>query len=323
MSTLEIRPFDAELLDDAGRLLADRQRAQRIGEPGLDRAYEDPATARREIEALLGLDGVSGTAAMRGGTLAGYLVGVRRDDTTWGPNVWIEGAGHAVAEPGLVRDLYAAAAHRWVEEGRTNHHAIVPATDPALVEAWFSLDFGQQHIHAIRESPPSEFRPRVPGGMTIRRAVRDDIPALAELDLTLPRHQARSPVFSRLAVPTLEATVAELDEEFDDPRYATFVAEQGGRIVGTSIGSSIEVSSMHVGLTRPPSAGFLGFAAILPEARGIGAGRALGETVLAWSRDAGYGSVVTDWRSTNLQASRAWPALGFRPTFRRLHRSIA
>jgi hypothetical protein len=54
----------------------------------------------------------------------------------------------------------------------------------------------------------------------------------------------------------------------------------------------------------------------------LGAGRALGETVLAWARDAGYTSVATDWRSANLEADGAWRALGFRPTFRRLHRLI-
>jgi GNAT superfamily N-acetyltransferase len=63
--------------------------------------------------------------------------------------------------------------------------------------------------------------------------------------------------------------------------------------------------------------------AVLPEARGRGAGRALGEAILAWSRDAGYPSVATDWRSTNLEADRAWRNLGFRPSFRRLHRAIA
>jgi len=31
---------------------------------------------------------------------------------------------------------------------------------------------------------------------------------------------------------------------------------------------------------------------------------------------------VTDWRSTNIEADRAWRGMGFRPTFRRLHRSI-
>ena len=44
--------------------------------------------------------------------------------------------------------------------------------------------------------------------------------------------------------------------------------------------------------------------------------------VLAWAREAGYTSVATDWRSTNLEADGAWRALGFRPTFRRLHRLI-
>nr|MBA2359626.1 hypothetical protein [Actinomycetota bacterium] len=42
-------------------------------------------------------------------------------------------AGHAVEEPEDARDLYGAAAGRWVEEGRVRHYAIVPATDDALL----------------------------------------------------------------------------------------------------------------------------------------------------------------------------------------------
>lgn len=76
-------------------------------------------------------------------------------------------------------------------------------------------------------------------------------------------------------------------------------------------------------MMRPRSAGFLGFAAVLPDGRGLGVGRALGETVIAWSRDEGYECVATDWRSTNLQANRSWLALGFKPAFHRLHRAIA
>ncbi len=83
------------------------------------------------------------------------------------------------------------------------------------------------------------------------------------------------------------------------------------------------MSSEHRGIVRPTGAGFLGFAAVLPEARGLGAGRALGEAVLVWARDAGHPTVVTDWRETNLLSSRTWPRLGFRPTFRRLYRAIA
>ena len=61
---------------------------------------------------------------------------------------------------------------------------------------------------------------------------------------------------------------------------------------------------------------------MFPDARGLGAGKALGEATLAWSRDAGFVSIQTDWRSTNIEADRTWRSLGFRPTFRRMHRSI-
>ena len=322
MAALRIEHFDRTHLDGAAALLADRHRAQREHEPGLDPRYEDMAATRPEIEALLDLDGASGVAAHREGRLLGYLIGVVRDEAVWGPNVWVEVAGHAAVDTEIARELYAVAAAGWVEAGRTNHHVVVPATDPALVDAWFRLDFGQQHVHAIRETPSADWQPTARDGIAIRRAERRDIPALAEIDLALPRHHLGSPVFSRLPVPTVDEAVADLEEDFGDERSATFVALLDGAIVGSAVGCSIELSSMHVGLARPASAGFLGFAAILPEARGHGVGRALGGTVIAWSRDAGYPWVMTDWRSTNVQASRAWTALGFRPLFRRLHRSI-
>jgi len=44
--------------------------------------------------------------------------------------------------------------------------------------------------------------------------------------------------------------------------------------------------------------------------------------VLDWSRGQGHACAVTDWRATNLLSSRAWPALGYRPTFLRLHRLL-
>ena len=93
-------------------------------------------------------------------------------------------------------------------------------------------------------------------------------------------------------------------------------------MVGSAVGCRLEQSGQPRGPARPDEAGFLGFAAVLPEARGLGAGRALGEAVLDWSREEGHACVVTDWRATNLLSSRAWPALGFRPTYLRLHRLL-
>jgi ribosomal protein S18 acetylase RimI-like enzyme len=322
---LELRAFTADIIEDAAHLLAARHRTQRLREPGLSPTYEDSGAALVEIETLAGRDGASGAVATLGGDVVGYMIGTPRSVATWGANIWVEGAGHAVADEqqDLVRDLYGLAAARWVEEERTSHSAVVPATDPALIDAWFGVGFGQQHVHAIREVPAAGESVRVPDGLVIRRAVRDDILVLAALEVELPAHQARSPVFSRVSPPSHAATQAEFEADFDDPRFEILVAEHHGRVIGSAVGCSIEESSEHVGLTRPPDAGFLGFAAVLSEARGLGAGRALGEAVIAWSRDAGYATVVTDWRQTNLLSSRTWPRLGFRPTFRRLHRAIA
>jgi GNAT superfamily N-acetyltransferase len=320
MPRLEIVPFTSDHVPAAAALLAERQRAQRIVEPALAVRYEDPAATQPEIEGLLAADGASGVVALDGDEPVGFLVGTRRDES-WGPNVWVETAGHAVREPELARDLYAAAATRWVEEGRTSHHVIVPATDGALVDAWFRVGFGHQHVHALREVATVD-ECGTPTDVSIRRPTRDDIPALARLELALPEHQARSPVFSTLALPTLEAAVAEWEADFDDWRLTTFVGELGGRVVGSAIGCPLEVSSMHRGLADADRAGFLGFAAVEPEARGHGVGGALLDAVHGWAREAGYPTLVTDWRMTNLLSSRMWSHRGFRPTFFRLFRAV-
>jgi GNAT superfamily N-acetyltransferase len=320
---VEVRSFEASLVDDAAVLLADRHRRHRVAAPGLDPAFEDVARARAEIDQLASEPGASGAAATQGGALVGFLLGVTRDDRIWGPNVWVESAGQAARETEVARHLYRHAAGTWVGEGRTRHYVLVPASDAGLVDAWFTLGFGQQHVHALQPSPAASFRVRLASVLNVRRAARGDIPAMAVLERVLPAHQAQAPVFSMLPVPALDDLLAELEANFDDPRFATFVAERGGRVVGSATGCSIEVSSSNTSLIRPAAAGFLGYAAVLPDERGMGAGRALGETVMAWSRDAGFPWVATDWRATNLEASQAWPRLGFRPTFLRLSRSIS
>lgn len=314
-----IEELTAGNLDAAASLLAARHRTQRTHEPLLSPRFEDPGVAREAIAELLTGDGARGMLASRRGEPVAYLIGVTRPGSLWGPNVWVEGAGHAAREPEAVRDLYAALAEEWVAAGLTAHYAVVPSSDPALVEAWSRLSFGRQHAHGIADLPaPRVVDPRV------RQAVREDIEVLAELDLALPRHQQLSPVFSTAPAPSLEEARLEWEEEaFDDPTYTTFVAELDGRVAGSAIGCPVEVSSLHSGILCPEGCGFLGFAAVLPAARGHGLGRALGEAVGQWARTEGYPGLVTDWRETNLLSSRTWPRLGYRTSFLRMHRTIA
>jgi GNAT superfamily N-acetyltransferase len=318
-SRLDVPAFASEHLADAAVLLAARHTAQRKIEPLLSAAFEEPEHALAELRATWESDGASGAAALLEGRLAGFMIGAPRPGGTWGRNVWVEAAGHAAEDAEIVRDLYGYAAAAWAADGATSHYALVPATDPALLDAWFRLGFGQQQGLGIREVPTE---PAEPGSVRVRPATPADVEALVRLDL-LGEYQTTSPTFAPFTPADPDEVRAELLEEVADPDAAILVAELDGRAVGCATAAPVEYSGLHTGVARPEHACILGYAATLPEVRGAGSGVALTEGVFAWARERGYSIVVVDWRVPNLLSSRFWPARGFRTSFIRLHRSIA
>ena len=317
MSRLEIRPFSDEFVPAAGGLLAARHRAHRAAEPLLPARFEDPAAAAAEVEELTRGENVSGAVALRDGRAVGYLLGAPRPNPVWGEHVWIELAGHAVEEPEDVRDLYGAVAARWVDEGHVRHYAMAPAHDPDLLRAWSRVGFGQQHAHGVREVPDTDW----PEG--VRRAEERDVDALVALTPLLPNHQTLAPTFAGgLHAEDPDELRAEILADLAKPEIGELVAERDGRIVGAFEVVPAEKSSVHSGLARPDGAALIGWAATDPEVRGSGAGLALTEASFAWAAERAHAVMVTDWRVTNLLASRFWPQRGFRESFLRLYRHI-
>ena len=321
MPAPSVEPFSDAHLDVAGELLAARHLRHRRVEPLLSARYEDPATARAEVERVWRIEGASGTIARREEHVVGYLIGAPRPNPVWGENVWIEAAGHAVEVAEDVRDLYAVAAAAWVEEGRSQHYVLVPASERVLLDAWWRLSFGQQHAHGIREVPDSA-DVRVPDGFEIRGPREEEVEQLIDVDLALPDHQQRSPVFSSLAVWSREESREEWLKTLADQEETILIGARHGRPVAGWAYVPAERSSETRNLLGPDHAAFLGFASTLPEFRGSGIGVALTEAGFAWAAQAGYEVMITDWRVTNLLSSRFWPRRGFRPAFLRLYRSI-
>lgn len=321
MPGIEIRAFSDEHLDAAGGLLAARHRRHREAEPLLPARFEEPDAARAEVEAAWQLDGASGTVALSGGGVVGYLIGAPRDEAIWGANVWVELAGHAAEEAEVLRDLYAAAARRWVDEGRTRHYALVPAAQSELVDAWFRVCFGQQQAHGVREVPTNP-RVVVPEGFEIRSPDLADLERLIELDLALPRHQQGSPVFSSRPLPTREECRQEWRETLAAGDEEILIGYHDGTPVACWSIVGIDRAREFRGLLSPEEACYLGFAVTLPEFRGTGIGVALTDAAFARAAEQRYSAMVTDWRVTNLLASRFWPKRGFRTSFLRLYRSI-
>jgi GNAT superfamily N-acetyltransferase len=305
MARLEAVPFADEHLDAAAELLAARHARHRDAEP-LVPELEDPRAA---IEREWHEEGASGVFAG-----SAYLIAA---PMTIRGHTWMRVgiAGQAIeGDREAMRDVYAAASQRWVDEGYTQHAVFVPSHDEELVDAWFRLSFGASAVLALRETGPEE---RFDAGVTIRHGTRDDFDEAARLELAMGEAMQPAPSFSMIELQTREEIAAEWHEDGESDKYELFVAERDGRIVG-----HILLYRRPPDLRVPPNSIDLSQASTQPEARGTGVGRALTADVIAWAHENGYPVMTTDWRMTNLWASRFWPKRGFRPTFLRLYRSI-
>lgn len=305
---LEIVEFADEHIDAAAELLAERHARHRAAEPLL------PADVdfRAQIESEWHVDGASGVFASRAGESVGYLFGRPQTALGW---FTVGIGGHALrGDAEQVRDLYAAAAARWVDAGHTVHAAFVPTSDGALVDAWFRLSFGASAALAIRQTAPEQ---PFEAGVTIRPGTPDDLDVAARLDRELSEAMVPAPSFSNVRLQSQPEYLDDWRGAWDDPENVHFVAERDGTVVGHML-----LWKRPADLRVPADSIDLANAATFPDRRGGGVGRALTAHVLAWAHEHGHPTMVTDWRMTNLLASRFWPRRGFRETFLRLYRSI-
>jgi ribosomal protein S18 acetylase RimI-like enzyme len=311
MPGLRFEPFSELHLDDAAELLARRHRRHLEQEPLLAR---EP-NFRAEIEQALGEEGAGGSALVENGDLRGYVLGSPRSFTNTGLTWFVVGfAGLALeTDAETMRDLYAHAAAGWVDRGHTRHGVYIPASEPELVDAWFRLCFGGSGITAVRETGSEPYE----SDLTVRNGTPADLEVAARLDTAMASSMAPAPSFSGMRETPEQEALDEWRETWDDDQFRHFVAEKEGRVVGHLV-----LYTGREGLRIPEDSIDLAAASTEPEARGAGAGRALTAHALAWAHDAGYRVMTTDWRMTNLLASRFWPKRGFRTTFLRLYRSI-
>jgi GNAT superfamily N-acetyltransferase len=310
MALPDLVPLDDATLADAAALLAERHARHRAAEPLLPAVTDFGAQLRAE----LARDGAAGIVALRGGEPVAYVAGAVEDGIA---RVGLAGCAARAGAEEAVRDCYAALAARWAAAGCRRHQAMVPATDAALVDAWFRLAFGCQFTTGVREVGPVE---RFDGGVSLRPSTPDDLPHIAAFDRLLHELQAGSPSFSGIDVGAIDVE-AEWSDLWDAPEELPLhlLAERDGRVVGHLLlyvrpNGDLRVPERNIDLAH---------AATADDARGTGAMGALLSEALRWAHERGYRSVTTDWRSANLLSSRYWPGRGgFRPTFYRLYHAF-
>lgn len=327
---MEIVRFHEELLPAAADLLARRHARDRLAIPLLPSRFETARSAMGAVRDVWHRPWTSGVAAMRDGRLAGFLFGEARFDTLRGRHVWVQLAGHALAEDetaGLYADLYAAAGSPWLRIGAFDHYVMMPASDRAGLDAWFALSFGQEQAHAMRSLDEPLPAAASPTGVRVRRAGEGDRDAMVEeMAPILRRHLAGPPVWG-VALPELVWPMREgFAEMLVDENARVWLAEEegdgGGKVLGYQAYFPATPADDNLIVPMADRTVFLEAAATIPDARGRGIGRALTAAGLADAQANGYRLCIADWRTTNIEANRFWPQLGFRTAVYRLTRKV-
>jgi ribosomal protein S18 acetylase RimI-like enzyme len=224
----------------------------------------------------------------------------RGENAHWGPHVFLEGAGAAEE----IRTAYTLESGDWPPL----HFAIAEATAEAL-DPWYRLGFAQMHAYGGRASGGEL---QAAPGVEIRLGGLGDLESAMRIDQLIQEAQAASPSYSSVAFEEGPYR-ADWEETLAAPDTAYFVAEDGSGVLGhaTVCPDPVHADALHLMST-----------AVVPEARGRGIGAALTTHALAHAAEAGYPQMRTNWRVTNLAASRFWPARGFRLTHLRLVRRL-
>jgi GNAT superfamily N-acetyltransferase len=317
-----------EEIPAAGALLAARHARERTRFPLLPPAYEEPERAAELVRDLLAFgEGVAARDA--DGELIGYLVSFE-----WAPDPSSPLArylperaathvvtGHAVADGVDPRPpyalLFAELATRALDRGVIDHVVHVPIADPAVEAAWVSLGFGRVSAVAVRDLAPVE-RP-LTADVETRTATSADLDVVDRLVDEEAVFHAGSPIFRpyrRRA--TVDAVRAQLAEELASDDHAFLIA----RLDGSDVGVLSVEPGLGSPLYVPDGAVYIAATAVLPQARGSGAGTALVDAAFEWARDRGHRAACLHFATANMTSMSFWTGVGFTPAMVHLRRRL-
>jgi len=327
--SIQIIPFHDDLIPQAGKLLTLRHRNDRISLPALPSRFEDPSVACRAIQTSLHRQHTSGFAALSKGKLIAYLIGDMVIDNLWGRSAWVRTPGCAYlpeTEVEIIRDLYAALGAHWVDYGIFFHYVLLPITDKSLIHAWFSLSFSIEHIYALADLEALDLvLPNPLPGIEIRKAGPQDRQRLADMSDVVWREQVKAPVWAVQMPEAVDENREIWASQVDEPDMTIWLAlETNGRVVGIQgfWPAETALNASEDNLFIPERCAHMGMAGTREDKRGQGISTLLTYHVLTQARESGYRFCNTDWRSTNLLASRFWPHRGYQPVAYRLVRRI-
>jgi GNAT superfamily N-acetyltransferase len=299
MRSLKITPLQEAHLEDAASLLVARCRSLRELVPSLPARYEEAGDVLLRLCELVAQ--APGVAAVRGGRLVGFLIGLplstfRGKRAVLSPE-WANGAQLEHSRE-IYAEMYTHLSARWIANGCFTHLVVMLADDRHGIDRWHWLGFGLAAADAVRDLDPAQ------GPMAqvvIRRGGLQDIEHVIRLTEAVQRHLAAPPTF--LACVEKEDRVSH-EGWLADPANAVWLAEEGTEVVAfmKQGPASLDASDIIVDEGTTSIVG----AFTKESVRRTGLATALLNRSLEWARSEGYVRCAVDFEPMNVPAARFW-----------------
>lgn len=156
MSTIHVEELDERHLEDASELVASRYKVEREQTTILPKIYEEKRSFLPSLRDLL--KRASGVAAVKGGELVGFLLGITIPSfKSPQKGAFCPEWAHVAVGPGkrrIYQLMYEKISSRWIESGCFTHGITVFAHDSETIDTWFWSNFGLETVDAIRDLSP-------------------------------------------------------------------------------------------------------------------------------------------------------------------------
>ncbi len=332
MPRLEVRPvIDADRAPVAG-LLRERHIRDMTRVAGLTAPFSREKPCEVATGRLFDSPHAEGVAAVRNGSVVGYLFGERmllspaHDASRFiePHSISTSVLGHAIAAgedaATLYRAMYAALAGAWVRDGFFLHTTHIVPGDAELQEAWVALGFGRKTTAAVRPTGPVDAPPAT-GGLDIHLAGPEDLEVILHLSDVLNAHHAGPPMFWPIVrtadVAARESFVSALANP-GNPHFVAYAPD--GRPLGMQ-------TFLSPGFTPPVAHEdgktiYLFEGIVDTDVRGGGVGTRLLDESMRWCREQGYEACCLHYASGNPSGAPFWQGHGFLPVEHTMQRRI-
>lgn len=268
--------------------------------------------SRQEFEFALAHSATPVWVADSNGRFRGHLYGATLDDPLHRRQSWTGPDGYSYESEDVLDKLCQWAYHEWREQGSTAH--LVWALAGNGTQDWVDRGY---HIASVRGALAlvERFDVAWGDGQVLRRATTNDLMTAVAFDALIDGAQG-SPIGSQSPAQR-EANRGDLVELLEDPDCHYYLLD----IDGTPAAQCITFA-------MPPLRGnfehtvYVGSLAVVEEFRRQGIATRLLHEVMNDAIGEGFGYAEVRWHIDNDAATQLWSAMGFRPTYVQLRRSL-